>query len=174
MVGRKLIKVILDSDVVIHFIKGGCLNVLPKILPTYAFVILDIVFERELAERHRPIVQNTVDLLKTISIEKWEPLGEERREFFALQKRFGVGESAAMAYCKYRKEVLASSNLKDIVEYCEENRITYFTTMDFLYLAMTSKVMTEEQCDEFIATVKAKGSKLPVTMIRDFFPRLIL
>lgn len=52
-----MIKVILDSDVVIHFIKGGCLNVLPKILPTYAFVILDIVFERELAERHRPIVQ---------------------------------------------------------------------------------------------------------------------
>jgi hypothetical protein len=59
MVGRKLIKVILDSDVVIHFIKGGCLNVLPKILPTYAFVILDIVFERELAERHRPIVHHT-------------------------------------------------------------------------------------------------------------------
>jgi len=85
-----------------------------------------------------------------------------------------VGESAAMAYCKYRKEVLASSNLKDIVEYCEENRITYFTTMDFLCQAITSEVMTEEQCDEFIATVKAKGSKLPVTKIRDFSPRLIL
>lgn len=46
--------------------------------------------------------------------------------------------------------------------------------MDFLCQAITSEVMTEEQCDEFIATVKAKGSKLPVTKIRDFSPRLIL
>ena len=79
-----MIKVILDSDVVIHFIKGSCLNLLPQILPTYTFVILDVVFENELAIKHRTIVQNTVDLLKIISIEKWEPLGEERREFFAF------------------------------------------------------------------------------------------
>ncbi len=46
--------------------------------------------------------------------------------------------------------------------------------MDFLYQAMISKVMTEEECDEFIRTVISKGSKLPVYSMRDFRPRLTL
>ncbi|MDY9919809.1 MAG: hypothetical protein U2P89_13195 [Proteiniphilum sp.] len=50
-----------------------------------------------------------------------------------------------MAYCRYRNNVLASSNLKNIVDYCEENKITYFTTMDFLYQAMISKMMSERR-----------------------------
>ncbi len=174
MGSAKLIKVILDSDVIIHFIKGNCLNLLPRILPSYSFVILDIVYENELAASHKTIIQNTVHLLKTITFEKWQPLKEEREEFFELQKKYGLGESAAMVYCKYRNDVLASSNLKDIVDYCEVNKITYFTTMDFLYQAMISKVMTEMECDAFIAEVTAKGSKLPVKRIYEFTPRIIL
>lgn len=174
MGGAKSIKVILDSDVIIHFIKGDCLNLLPLILPTYSFVILDIVYEKELAASHKTLIQNTVYLLKTISFEKWEPLKEERKEFFELQKKYGLGESAAMAYCKYRNDILASSNLKDIVDYCETNKITYFTTMDFLYQAMASKVMTEKECDAFIAKVTASGSKLPVKRMNEFTPRQIL
>lgn len=174
MGGAKSIKVILDSDVIIHFIKGNCLNLLPKILPIYSFVILDIVYENELAGSHKIIIQNTVNLLKTIAFEKWEPLKEEREEFFKLQRKYGLGESAAMVYCKYRNDVLASSNLKDIVDYCEMNKITYFTTMDFLYQAMISSVMTEKECDAFIAEVTAKGSKLPVKRMHEFTPRLIL
>lgn len=170
----KSIKVILDSDVIIHFIKGGCLNLLPKILPMYSFVILNMVYDHELAAAHRVIIQNTVNFLKTITIEKWEPLKEERQEFIILQKKFGLGESASMVYCKYRNDVLASSNLKDIVDYCEENKITYFTTMDFLYQAMVSNVMTEKECDRFIAEVTSKGSKLPVTKMSGFTPRLRL
>lgn len=42
------IKVVLDSDVIIHFIKGSSLHLLPKILPTYSFVLLDIVYDKEL------------------------------------------------------------------------------------------------------------------------------
>jgi hypothetical protein len=105
MCNTKLTKVILDSDVIIHFIKGNCLTLLPKILPTYSFVILDIVFENELAILHKTIILNTVQLLKTISIEKWEPINEERKEFFILQKKYGSGESASMMYCKYRNNV---------------------------------------------------------------------
>lgn len=174
MDAMKSIKVILDSDVIIHFIKGECLTLLPRILPTYSFVILDMVYEKELAASHRGIIQNTVNLLKTITIEKWEPQKEERQEFIALQRKFGLGESASMVYCRYRNNVLASSNLKDIVDYCEENKITYFTTMDFLYQAMTSGVMTEGECDKFIADVTSKRSKLPVTKMSEFTPRLRL
>jgi hypothetical protein len=123
---------------------------------------------------HRVIIENIVTLLKTITIEKWSPTGHERREFIALQKQYGLGESASMAYCKYNNNVLASSNLKDIEKYCEMNKITYFTTMDFLYQAMTTGVMTEEECDSFIAKVTSMNSKLPVVCMKDFKPRLRL
>lgn len=168
------VKVVLDSDVIIHFIKGDCLSLLPQILPAYSFIILDVVYEKELASSHRVILQNIVGLLKTISIVCWNPGREERQEFFKLQKKFGLGESAAMAYCNYHHDVLASSNLKDILEYCNENEITYFTTMDFLYQAMYKGVMSENECDEFIAKVLARDSKLPVSKMSEFIPRLML
>ena len=82
----KSIKVILDSDVIIHFIKGGCLNLLPKILPMYSFVILNMVYDHELAAAHRVIIQNTVNFLKTITIEKWEPLKIELDDAFFTSK----------------------------------------------------------------------------------------
>lgn len=174
MAGVEKVKVVLDSDVIIHFIKGGCLSLLPQILPTYSFIILDIVYDRELAASHRVILQNIVAQLKTISIERWEPSREERQEFIRLQRQFGLGESAAMAYCNYHNDVLASSNLKDIVDYCDTNSITYFTTMDFLYQARFKNIMSEQECDEFITNVVAQDSKLPVTRMSNYKPRLTL
>lgn len=50
------VKILLDTDVVIHFIKGGCLSLLPDILPAYQFAILDIVLDRELSFNHGFIV----------------------------------------------------------------------------------------------------------------------
>ena len=32
------VQIVLDSDVIIHFIKGNCLSILPKILPQYKYV----------------------------------------------------------------------------------------------------------------------------------------
>jgi len=138
------VKVVLDSDVIIHFIKGDSFSLLPKILPTYSFIILDIVFANELAKSHRVIIQNTITLLKTISFEKWEPQKEERLEFINLQKKYGLGESAAMA------------------------------AMDFLYQAMINKIMTEQECDIFITKVISKNSILPVKKMSEFNPRINL
>ena len=41
--GTKKIKIVLDTDVIIHFAKGEMLATLPSILPEYQFVVLDIV-----------------------------------------------------------------------------------------------------------------------------------
>ena len=58
-------KIVLDADVIIHFAKGGLLNVLPSILPEYEFVVLDKVVE----EVHKPALtqlQNQMLFLKNI------------------------------------------------------------------------------------------------------------
>jgi hypothetical protein len=90
------------------------------------------------------------------------------KEYAMLTKRFGEGESACMAVARFEKEFIASSNLKDIKAYCEEHRIIYFTTMDLLVEAIRKKIMTEEECDLFIADVKAKGSKLPCNTMKEY------
>jgi len=89
-------------------------------------------------------------------------------EYARLIKTFGKGESACIAYCKFNKDILASCNLKDITIYCEENEITYLTTMDFLSEALNEKQLTEQECNDFIRNVKAVGSKLPVNTIDEY------
>ena len=67
-------------------------------------------------------------------------------------------------------DVLGSSNLRDIKEYCEKNQITYLTTIDFLYYAYVHKKMTEKECQHFISDVNSKGSRLPVVDIMTYVP----
>lgn len=75
-----------------------------------------------------------------------------------------------MVYCRDNRDVLGSSNLRDIKEYCSLHQITYLTTLDFLYYAFIRKKMTKEDVDAFIAEVVAKGSKLPAVDIERYAP----
>ena len=67
-----------------------------------------------------------------------------------------------------------TSNHSDVTEklksYCEENQITYLTTLDFLYYAFVRHKMSVKEISEFISQVKAKGSKLPSIDIETYIP----
>lgn len=75
-----------------------------------------------------------------------------------------------MVYCRDNNDVLGSSNLKDIREYCANHQITYLTTVDFLYYAFVRKKMTKEEVDAFISEVISKRSKLPQIDIEKYVP----
>ena len=51
-------KIVLDADVIIHFAKGGRLDMLPKIVPEFQFILLDVV-KREIP----PILMSTLEKL---------------------------------------------------------------------------------------------------------------
>ena len=158
----KKVKVVLDADVIIHFAKGGLLNILPSILPEYEFVVLDKVKE----EVHKPALtqlHNQMTLLKNIKEVKFGQTPEERREFARLMSEFclGKGESACMAYCKFNHDVVGSSNLRDIENYCRDNQITFLTTVEFLYYGVVRSVITKEAAMDFIKQVNSQNSKLP-------------
>ena len=102
---------------------------------------------------------------KLLSIKKATRSDKARKEYFLLQRTLGKGESACMVYCKDNRDVLGSSNLKDIQRYCSENRIIYLTTLDFLYYAYCRGKMTEQECLVFMRAVNNAGSKLPVVDI---------
>ena len=115
--GDKIIKVVLDADVINHFSRGGRLSLLPHILPEYQFIVLDIV-KNELPMLILADLDKVINREKTIAEEVFGGRGGEKREYFRLTAtsgpHLGKGESACMVYCRYHHDVVGSSNTKDI------------------------------------------------------------
>ena len=171
MAGKKT-KIVLDADVIIHFAKGGRLVLLPKILPEFQFMILDVV-KREIPPLFNSSLERMITRDKSLIEERFGLTSGEMREFAALTAASGLGlgkgESACMVYCLYHNDVLGSSNLRDVRQYCDDHGITYLTTVDFLYYAIQRKVMTKEEADAFVKQVVATGSKLPSVDFDTYF-----
>jgi hypothetical protein len=162
--------ILIDADVVSHFIIAGEILSLPRIFP-HPIKLLDKVY----VELSRwPGRKQQVDNLVNFKLIEIIPFPEDKpdivREFFWIRKMLdkGIGESACMAVARHTKDILASSNLKDIKHYCEMHQIQYLTTMDFLCYALTTGMFDENRCDLFIETVLANNSKLPVQRISQF------
>lgn len=172
----KKTKIVIDANIIIHFLKGGYLHILHTIFPNYEYVILDIVLNKEIRNNSdtRAAIDNHILLLKNLKEIQWNPEGEMRKEFAFLSSKRGLGESACLAYCKYNKDVIASSDFKDIKSYCNDNDIIYVGTMDFLWEAYTKGIMSENECNNFIKDVIAKDSKLPNIKITEHTPRQLL
>lgn len=159
-------KIVLDADVIIHFIEANRFSLLPDIFPEYEYVILDVVYnEVSKNPKTRTFLDNFLHHFPKLKQEKFDPKGESLKEYFLLQRTLGRGESACMVYCRDNRDVLGSSNLRDIKDYCSRNNIIYLTTLDFLYYAYCRKKMTAQECSEFIQAVINAGSKLPRTDI---------
>lgn len=168
------VKIVLDADVIIHFHEGGRLTFLPDILNEYEHVVLSYVRE-EILHDIRSDMDRQIAWLRNLTLIEFAPQGEMAKEYALLRKKFGKGESACMAYCKYTNNVVGSSNLTDIKTYCSENNITYLTTCDFLYYAWIRKKMSIEEVQLFVKMVKDKKSKLPDDFnVQTYHPHAIL
>lgn len=158
-------KIILDADVVIHFLRGGQIGILSSIFPNTLYMP-DVVFEETFFGNDKIAVNN---LFQFGMVKPLEIKADKRvfLEYHRLKSRFGKGESACMAYCKFNHDVIGSSNLRDILNYCKENDIQYLTTLDFLAEAYRKKILSEADCDHFIYLADAKG-KIPFRSIVDY------
>jgi predicted nucleic acid-binding protein len=161
-------KILLDADVVIHFVKAGYQMKLTSIFPG-RLIMLDKVKQELMKRRSDTLgIANFLDWCK-IPVESMPNDVTILREYARLKQLRGEGESACMAVARFRSQYIASSNLRDIREYCEEYGITYYTTMEILEEAMNTGMMTETECDQFISEVKQKKSRLPVNSMKDYF-----
>jgi hypothetical protein len=165
--------ILLDSDVIIHFSIGDSLLSLMDIFPHYHKCVLDIVYGE--INRRISSAQSQLDLMINMGVLtkiNFPPISSPvYQEYIKMRKenpRIDSGEAACMAYLRFNKHVLASSNFKDIVAYCEQHDIYYISTMDFLKEAMAKNIFTEEQCDKFIEKVKKAGSKLPCNYMFEY------
>lgn len=114
---NKCTDLILDSDVIISFIKGGKINDIDKIFPN-RLLVTDVVIE-ELKNKkwnNQPCYDHILELIEidrikivpaTVDPYLWE-------DYMHLKKTHGKGESMSMAYCKKYSACLCSSNYTDI------------------------------------------------------------
>ena len=169
--------ILIDADVVSHFVTAGKSLFLKKIFPGTIY-ILDKV-HAELQQWPSPTLLTEVSILLSKKIIKLIDFPDDNpevvREYAWIKTMLfkGEGESACLAVARYNKKILASSNLKDIKKYCEDHSIDYLTTMDFLCEALKKAVFTEAECNAFIQAVKAAGSKLPVNSMSEYSCRTI-
>lgn len=171
-------KIVLDADVIIHFVKSGQFNLLLNIFPEYQYLILDVVYDEVTVNKTtKTLIDNTLRVFSSRIVNvKFAPEGESIREYARLRSKLllGKGESACMVYCRDNYDVLGSSNLKDIKGYCSEHQIAYLTTIDFLYYAFVRGKMTRGEVDAFIKDVIAKGSNLPEIDIERYTPTSVI
>jgi len=174
MLMSKQVQIVIDANVIIHFIKGKALDSLHKIFPQYKFVIIDELLNKELRNLNstRVYLDNFLHYFpQSITVIKWSPNYEMIKELGILTNKYGYGESLCMVYCKYNNDVVASSDVKDITDYCDRNGIQYITTLDFLWQAYSTKIMTEKQCNDFINEVNKGIKSLNVSKITEYTPR---
>jgi hypothetical protein len=167
--------ILIDADVVSHFIKAGEIYSLNTIFD-YEIRVLDKVYN-ELKDNltWKTQIDNLVNQ-GTLIIEPFpEANNEIKKEYFHIKKLMlkGEGESACLAYVRYTNDIIASSNLKDTKHYCSLHKIDYLTTMDFLCSALKNKQFTLTRCNNFINEVIKKRGKLPVTKMEDYNCRVL-
>lgn len=167
--------ILIDADVVSHFINGGQILLLPNIFKHKLHLLDKVNDELQKFPKRKQEVDNLINfgLLKLMAFP--EDNLEIKKEYMHIRKLMfkGDGEAACMAVVRYSKDILASSNLKDIGNYCSLHSIDYLTTMDFLCEALRTDKLSEAECDEFIKKVKSAGSKLPVNRMAEFQCRIL-
>ncbi|MDZ4808200.1 MAG: hypothetical protein SGI96_07995 [Bacteroidota bacterium] len=176
---EKINRIILaDADVLSHFITAGEAESIHLIFPDNPIHLLDKVHAELQNWKSVNVGFIVSDLLKKKRIQLIdfpEDNEEIKKEYFWIKKmQFkGDGESACLAVARYNKNILASSNLKDIKPYCAMHKIDYLTTMDFLCAALANGVYDETRCDTFLQKVIAAGGKLPVKSMKAYTCRMI-
>ena len=167
----KIEKIILiDADVVSHFIEAGEILYLPKIFPFKIYILDKVLKELERWKERKSAVDNLINMKLLFKMDFPENEKEILKEYLWIKNKMfkGDGESACLAVAKHHKNILASNNLRDIKNYCERHKIVYLTTMHFLCYALKNGVFDEQRCDDFIGNLRAKDRKIPVNKMQEY------
>src|SRR5574344_1594821 len=169
--------ILLDCDVISHFIANNSLNDLPQILAPHQCTVLDYVYSEVAAKPLRLAFLDS--LINSGQIHKMDfPEDFEiNKEFSRIKSQnylIGDGERACMAVARYNRNVVASSNFRDVAPYCSKNNILYLGTLDILTVAVNKGIYNEEKCDSFIQNaIRFNNAKFPpgVTAIRFYIAK---
>lgn len=165
--------ILVDCDVLSHFISNNCLADLPKILSPHRCTIIDYVYsEISVHPLRKAFVDNLINSGDFDQMSFPNSDDAIKKEFAFIKAKshlIGDGERACMAVAKHNKNIIASSNFKDVAPYCNANKILYLGTLDILVIAENKGIYDEAMCDNFIQNaIKHNKARFPkgVTQMR--------
>ncbi|GAA4493302.1 hypothetical protein GCM10023172_01720 [Hymenobacter ginsengisoli] len=161
-------KVLVDADVVSHFLTGNRMALLNVVFPGRLALLTQVEDELRVVRKFNTTLDNFIRFCQVEQIALPDNDLALALEYAMLQRTFGKGESACMALARHHAHYIASSNLRDIRAYCEQYSIKYYTTSDILHLAVIGQHLTIPECNEFIAEVRAAGGKMPYATYQQF------
>jgi hypothetical protein len=139
--------ILLDADVIIHLFKADRISILNELYKG-RLRMLDIVLN-ELRENRtiRPYVDNLFNFKQVEEIAFPTTSNPTLlNEYISLKKNIpGNGERACLLYCKYNNHIIASSNTKDILPFCQEHSIAYLTTLDIHTFAVHRGLLSKKK-----------------------------
>lgn len=148
-------QILLDCDVISHFIANNLLEDLPLILAPHPCFILDHVYSEVSAWPMRlAFLEATIKSGKIQRMAFPEDF-ETKKEFARIKSCYpliGDGERACMAVARFNENIVASSNFRDVAPYCAKFNVLFLGTLDILLLAFEKGIYSEAQCDGFIQT----------------------
>jgi hypothetical protein len=169
--------ILLDCDVISHFIANNALDDLPRILAPHQCTVLSYVYAEVAARPMRLAFLDSLIQEGQIHQMNFPEDLEINKEFAKIKSKhplIGNGERACMAVARYQKNVVASSNFRDVAPYCNTNNILYLGTLDILSIAAQKGIYEESQCDAFIQNaLKYNKASFPkgVTAMRFYVPK---
>ena len=170
--------ILLDSDVISHFMSTAKIDLLPQILsPHHLFIVADVYRESILHPLFEDRKQELDKWIAKYRIQKRDfPWGNDniKLEFYRIKKEFpqlGAGERACLAIARYEKDAIASSNFRDVADYCEQFSIEHIGVMDILTIAVRRDIFTVGECNKFIHdAIVINDAKFPVAKYEDYSP----
>jgi predicted nucleic acid-binding protein len=161
--------IVFDADVIIHFIKGDKLLDLFRIYPNKSIVLSKVYNELAKRASTKETIDNLIswNLLQKVDLPTKVEFIKEYAHLTGI-RNLGEGESACLAYCRFSKDLVASSNLRDIKTYCEMHYIAYLTTMDFVFHAYKTEFWSKQICDNFVNNLIKNGARIPYPSFDEF------
>lgn len=155
----KKVLILVDADVLIHFFKADRISLLNSLYKG-RLRMLDIVLD-EL--RDNRTINGSLDMIfKFSGIEEIAfPTSELLQEYVSLESSIdGKGERATLVYCKHNQSIIASSNTRDISNYCNNNQMPFLTTLDILCVAVDRGEINDQEANTIIKDIIKKSSYL--------------
>jgi hypothetical protein len=146
------------------------LDILERIYSGRMLVLPEIIYEISSVKHLKERLESCI-IKETISIVHLDPLGDDGQEFARLRhlKKFGYGEAAAMAYVRNKGGILASNNLRDVIDYCSDYNIPLLSTRRIMFEACKEKVLKMVEAERIWQDMIRKRRKLPCKTFKEAF-----
>jgi hypothetical protein len=158
---------LLDTDLVSAFAWVKRMDILESLYSGNMKIPQEVLTELARVPHLKAAVDSrTANHIEVISL---NPIGQDGLEFAKLYStgKYGLGESAVMAYVRYNGGTVSSNNIKDVLEYCRDNSLSLLSTRAIIFDAVTSGVITEPEAEGVWAGMIRKGRKLPCRTVAE-------